>query len=296
MKLKEHPTLYEDHVLNSRWTETLRCRNKTTYLTKCCDSSCCVPHATKKDLCAKDGSKELKEFPKESEDIIDQRKQAQSCMPSNDLDGRKSTKIPLQKPVLVGPAYQAEVSKWTGIISGSDPKWLGTRMWPPEHGETKSTVGSRQDSCTCVFPNSVECVRFHIAEKRFHLKRELGALFYQWLFDRMGEETSLSWTKDEEKKFKALIEYAKFPKSLWKNAKLLLPNMKREDLVSYYFNVYKIQRRSYQNRVTPHDVDSDNDDKECGMIGDGFGYKALHSPGVKSLLPCTLNMESRDFV
>lgn len=31
----------------------------------------------------------------------------------------------------VSPLYKAEVPVWTGMFSGNDSKWLGTRMWSP---------------------------------------------------------------------------------------------------------------------------------------------------------------------
>ncbi|KEH42663.1 hypothetical protein MTR_1g073420 [Medicago truncatula] len=55
----------------------------------------------------------------------------------------------------------------------------------------------------------------------------------------------------------------------------------RKDMVSYYFNVYLIQLRSYQNRVTSETVDSDDDEIEFGSFGDGFGRKAIKRPTIE---------------
>ncbi|KAJ0715096.1 putative transcription factor & chromatin remodeling ARID family [Helianthus annuus] len=209
----------------------------------------------------------------------------------------------------LGPLFQAEVPPWTGVLSDSDPKWLGTHMWPPpdRKGEEGSFVIGlgRQESCECVFPGSAECVRFHIAENRLKIKIELGTLFYKWKFNQMGEEISLAWEPEEEKRFKSLVirarhELAHSMKSrreimnaFWRKASVIIPDKLKQNVVSYYFNVFVIRRRSYQNRVTPRDIDSDNDEVEVGSVGDRFGYEKIHGLSLKCSenLQCT-NLES----
>ena len=218
------------------------------------------------------------------------------------MNDHKSCDVPAEREVPIGPCFQAQVPQWTGTASDSDSKWLGTRMWPPEGGKTNFTVKldpigkGRQHRCSCSFPESVECVRFHIAEKRLKLKQELGSLFYRWRFNLMGEEVSLSWSEQEEGIFKDNMKsYAAFSNKFWNNSWRFLPSKSREKLVSYYFNVYLVQRRSYQNRVSPRDVDSDDDEKVCGSIGGSFGHKALYIPRPSSV-SCALNTESTEFV
>ena len=64
-------------------------------------------------------------------------------------------------------------------------KWLGTELWPAKYKNNKSPfyvdpIGEgSEDVCSCNVPGSVECVRFHIAERRLQLRRELGSAFYQ---------------------------------------------------------------------------------------------------------------------
>ncbi|KAI3453731.1 hypothetical protein Pfo_010394 [Paulownia fortunei] len=293
-----HPSMYEDDVLDRQSVEKLRCSKRIPSLTKSHLCPCC-------NSCAAAQSK----------DIIHQRADVGNSLkapvklvvtdveelPTN-LNDHRSSDVPAEKQVSVGPLFQAEVSEWTGVLSESDSKWLGTRMWPPEDGERNSMVRldpigkGRQHPCNCPFPDSVECVRFHVAEKRLKLKHELGLLFYHWRFNCMGEEVSLSWTEVEEKRFKDMMRlYAAFPNKFWNNASRFFRSKTREKLVSYYFNVFLVQRRSYQNRVTPKDVDSDDDEKECGSIGCSFGYKALYIPGSTSI-SCTLNEESTELV
>lgn len=178
--------------------------------------------------------------------------------------------------VSVGVSFQAEIPEWTGVTSETDSKWFGIQMWAPEdeHNNTaveKHPIGKgRQTTCDCSIPGSSECVRFHIAEKRLELKLALGVrLFYRWKFNRMGEEVSLSWTVEEEKRFKAMVlQDFTVHNTFWNNAFRLFPGKTRENLVSYYFNVFVLRRRSYQNCVTPETIDSDDDETEYGSLGD----------------------------
>lgn len=209
----------------------------------------------------------------------------------------------------LGPIYQAQVQAWTGVVSESDPKWLGTQMWPlpddtnGEHEKGTVEIGlGRESSCECVFPGSAECARFHIAENRLKIKIELGQLFYQWKFNRMGEEVSLSWVPEEEKIFKNLVIRARYElghstksrreimNNFWRKASNLIPAKSKQNLVSYYFNVFVIRRRSYQNRVTPSEINSDNDEEEVGCVGDRFGYEKVHG----LLLKCSENLQCTD--
>ncbi|GFP99168.1 AT-rich interactive domain-containing protein 2 [Phtheirospermum japonicum] len=291
--------LLKDDVLDHQSPEKLRCSKRVptspkSQLCPCCNSTA----AQTKAIVHQEANQENSQ--KSPMNLV----HTDVDNPPNNSNDPKSMDMPVERQVSVGPLFQAQVPEWTGVTSESDPKWLGTRMWPQKDGAKKSItiiksapVGKgKQRSCKCPFPNSVECFRFHVAEKRLKLKRELGSLFYRWRFDRMGEEVSLSWTEEEENKFKDMIRsHAEFPNRFWNNAPRFFPFKTREKLVSYYFNVFVVHRRSYQNRVTPKDVDSDDDEKECGSIGGYFGYKALYVPR-SSLVSCTLNKESYELV
>ncbi|KAK1376859.1 hypothetical protein POM88_033052 [Heracleum sosnowskyi] len=142
------------------------------------------------------------------------------------------------KRVPVGEYFQAEVPEWDEKSCESDSKWLGTRVWPQETEvscnsliEREHTGSGRHDPCGCELQGSFECVRFHVSEKKIRLKLELGMAFYHWHIDKMGEEVALSWNK-------------------------------REQLVSYYFNVFLLRQRGQQNRSIPIDISSDDDDLE----------------------------------
>ncbi|CAK8579221.1 unnamed protein product [Lathyrus sativus] len=207
--------------------------------------------------------------------------------------------------VPIGSHFQVKVPEWTGVASKSDPKWLGTQVWPVKDDSKPTTetdlVGrGRRGKCSCNVQGSVDCVRFHIAGNRMKLKHELGSLFYQWGFDRMGEGVSLQWTAEEEKKFKDSMrlnisaENKAFWIDFWNNTSADFLMKTREDLVNYYFNVYLIQQRSYQNRVTPKTVDSDDDEVEFGSFGDGFGRKAIKHRYME-FIECSKNTQCFDF-
>ncbi|XP_050387365.1 AT-rich interactive domain-containing protein 1 [Argentina anserina] len=192
--------------------------------------------------------------------------------------------------VRVGSKYQAHVPEWAGEPSESDLKYLGTRDWPMEKPENlylieRDPVGKgRQESCGCQMPGSIECVRFHTAEKRLRVKRELGSAFYHWKINEMGEEIGLPWTAEEENKFKAVIKAnpPSLGKTFWDDITESFPKKSWKELVSFYFNVYILQRRGYQNRFTPNNIDSDDEDLESGTAINGFGYEEPNSS--KSIL------------
>ncbi|KAJ9549868.1 hypothetical protein OSB04_022411 [Centaurea solstitialis] len=189
----------------------------------------------------------------------------------------------------------AEVPKWTGVISESDPKWLGTRMWPPPDDNCQKpekglvVIGKgRKGSCRCPVRGSADCVRLHIAKNRRRVKRRLGPLFYKWKFNRMGEEaSSVSWSVEEESEFKNLVIKARqeltdrsksrheIMSNFWRRASECIPCKTKDVLVSYYFNVFVLRRRGYQNRIMPESIDSDDDEHEVGPVGDGSGCEKI---------------------
>ncbi|KAL8254072.1 hypothetical protein R6Q59_032293 [Mikania micrantha] len=198
---------------------------------------------------------------------------AESSSSGSDIEDRdslwaisyKKKRIPL------GRSFQAEVPQWTGKTQESDTRWLGTRVWPLNKTEYRTSLietepigKGRQGSCGCQVIGSPECVRFHVAGKRARLKLELGPAFYKWKFDMMGEEVSLKWTKHEEKKFARIIKSnpGSSGRCFWDVLMTHFKNKTRPVLVSYYFSVYLLRRRAHQNRANPSNVDSDDDELE----------------------------------
>ncbi|XAR70274.1 hypothetical protein NMG60_11027075 [Bertholletia excelsa] len=289
-KLKMHPSMYEDGV-NHQSTERLRCSERLPSLTKHRFCPCCNSSSASHSKVVTSPRAKVEDNPKEEAPASMER------LGTNENESVDPEEL-VRKHVSVGFLFQAEVPAWTGVVAESDSKWLGMRMWPLEnekhkfHGGMDPIGKGRENSCECQFPGSVKCIRFHIAEKRMKLKHELGLLFYHWRFDRMGEEISLSWTIEEEKRYKDLVRLKppSLHKSFWANIFKFFPRKTKDQLVSYYFNVFLIKRRIYQNRVTPTDIDSDDDEKEFGSVGDRYGCETLINPAPK-LPPCVENKQ-----
>lgn len=189
-----------------------------------------------------------------------------------------------QQKVPTGPQFQAKVPEWHGVTSESDPKWSGTHVWPLERTEhriliERDPIGKgRQDSCGCQVQGSAECIRFHIAEKRMKVKLELGSSFYRMKLDKMGEEVELSWTDEEQNRFAAIVKSnpQSKDKCFWDQMFKAFHNKSREELVSYYFNVFLLKRRAYQNRFAQDNIDSDDDESETS-----FALKRVDNQKIK---------------
>ncbi|QHO22206.1 AT-rich interactive domain-containing protein [Arachis hypogaea] len=95
------------------------------------------------------------------------------------------------KHVPIGLRHQVIMPEWNGggaALSESGSKWLGTRIWPLKDGMNPRVVierdpigKGRQDLCDCLARGLVDCVGFHVAEKRTKLKLELGK-YFDYLF------------------------------------------------------------------------------------------------------------------
>lgn len=289
-KLKIHPSMYEDNMdVNHQSAGKSRCSRRFSSV----KSHLCSCSATQRKLA---GCQRTKSESCHEEQALAPHEQ--ECDNTNGSDDLFPDDL-FPKPIPVGPNFQAEVPEWIGEITESDSKWLGRQVWPLENGacsfqiEQDSVGRGKPGSCGCGFPGSVECVRFHIAEKRMKLKFDLGTLFYHWRFDQMGEEISLAWTTEEEKRFKHMVRshFSLQSPFFWDSALRIFPTKSRENLVSYYFNVFLIRRRIYQNRVTPRKIDSDDDELEFGSLGGNFGHEMVKVLCSESLI-CTQNEQS----
>ncbi|KAK1284653.1 AT-rich interactive domain-containing protein 2 [Acorus calamus] len=216
------------------------------------------------------------------------------------FNGNFSTDDP-EKEVPVGHHYQAEIPDYVDIPShgSNDPddlKWLGTMIWPPTKKvnnlevQDDSIGKGRPNSCSCKHPGSVRCIKFHVAEERLRLKLELGSVFSIWKFENMGEEVALSWTASEQAKFKDIVRSnrASLGEDFWDEVYQCFPEKSRQSIVSYYFNAFVLWRRAYQNRITPHEINSDDDESEFGMVGDSFACDKEYF--------CTENTQCMDLV
>lgn len=227
------------------------------------------------------------------------KSRSESSNSGNDSDGDSDYKLvdltsdaPIfpgrKKRIRMGRNHQADLPEFSGAHYQSDAKWLGTKIWPIDKAETskclieRDPIGKgRQDSCGCQFPGSIECVRFHVKQKRLKVKLELGSAFYLWKFNGIGEDVALCWTKDEESKFHHIVQSNRLSleKYFWDELFKAFPTKGREALVSYYFNVFLLQRRGHQNRSGTGNIDSDDEDSEYGPIANKFGQLAAKSPG-----------------
>ncbi|CAJ1950161.1 unnamed protein product [Sphenostylis stenocarpa] len=264
---KMHPCLYEDQVgTNYNLRDRLKCDKKLLFGKSTVRSSSDSSVGT-----------ENRASSPHTEDQSEKRSQ-DSPDANSGLDRCGTVRIPL------GPNHQAEIREWTGMTSESDSKWLGTRIWPRATVNTRlierDPIGKgRQDSCGCSEQGSVECVRFHISEKRAKVQLELGTAFYDWNFDKVGEDVRLMWTKEDEKKFEDVVRSnPPSPETyVWDYIFRAFPDKSRADLVSYYFNVFILRRRGYQNRHTPDNIDSDDNDDEAGPLRNVFGHQIQNS-------------------
>ncbi|KAL6145752.1 hypothetical protein ACLB2K_056437 [Fragaria x ananassa] len=181
-----------------------------------------------------------------------------------------------RRSVPVGRDFQAEVPEWTGpvnrikIYSEDDDskvsRWLGTRMWPIKGrqcgGATIKPIGKgRPESCSCVSPGCVDCVKDHIHETRLCLKSEIGPAFCSWKFDEMGEFASESWNSKEQRTFESLVRTNPLSKydGFWKLAFKRFPDKRKKSIVSYYYNVFIPRRMSLATRSCLDKIVSDDD-------------------------------------
>ncbi|CAN6465308.1 unnamed protein product [Victoria cruziana] len=213
-------------------------------------------------------------------------------------DGPPCKELPRLR-VPIGSDFQASVPEWTGFSSDTtaDSKWLGTLSWPSPGAccspVTEDEIGKgRPERCTCISPGSIGCVKRHISDARSRLRYELGSAFYAWRFNEMGDDVAISWSLNDEQIFKTIVRLnpLSLEKNFWKEAYLCFPSRSNQSLVSYYFNVFVLRRRSFQNRVTPDNVDSDDDEYEFGMISDTLAPTETATSSFKARA-CVQNMQ-----
>ncbi|ONK72368.1 uncharacterized protein A4U43_C04F18690 [Asparagus officinalis] len=273
---KMHPSIYEDNNIDSA---TLASEGRRYSSRQHATNSLGVETGTsKKKLRNSISSSELDDSDvlSQLDDFMDRLPKPESSVKGKKEKHKKKV-ADEDREAKVPPSIDKSCS---ASYTSDDLKWLGTPIWPPE-GQTSSlfkqdSIGKgRKDCFKCERPGSIECVRFHVAEKRVQLKRELGSAFNSWRFDHMGEEISLSWTEEEAEKFKTVVSLNRHSEQLWDELRLAFPLKGRKKLVSYYYNVFVLARRSYQNRMTPEDIDSDDEEAEFGFLSVPFGQEAI---------------------
>ncbi|GJU54653.1 homeodomain-like protein [Tanacetum coccineum] len=81
-------------------------------------------------------------------------------------------------------------------------------------------------------------------------------------FDNMGEVVSCKWTEEDEQLFHDVVysNPASLGKNFWDHLEETFPSRTNQEIVSYYFNVFVLQRRAEQNIYDPTNADSDDDE------------------------------------
>ncbi|KAI7726604.1 hypothetical protein M8C21_025178, partial [Ambrosia artemisiifolia] len=176
----------------------------------------------------------------------------------------------------IGPRFQADVPEWScplrknkGSLNELDSsKWLGIVIWSIKDTTPEiegCVIGKgRSESCGCMTPGSVFCVKRHISEETTHLQRILGPAFHEWKFDLMGEGVAKLWKQPDKQRLTHLIKNNPFSKGqdFVKPALKCFPFNSKKDIVNFYFNVYVPERMSIQRRSGCMMVNSDDEEEE----------------------------------
>nr|GEW02691.1 zinc finger protein ZAT9-like [Tanacetum cinerariifolium] len=169
------------------------------------------------------------------------------------------------KQVPIGTEYQAEIPEWRGY-DDDENKFLGSCVIPmPQDSsiDDSDTVGSGRTDCYCNIPESLECVQQHIKDTGETLKASIGEeVFAELGFGSMGEVVAEKWTEEDEQLFHEVVNSnpVSLGKNFWNHLAAEFPSRTRQEIVSYYFNVFVLRRRAEQNRCDPMNADSDDDE------------------------------------
>ncbi|KAG0492659.1 hypothetical protein HPP92_006057 [Vanilla planifolia] len=190
-----------------------------------------------------------------------------------------------------GDSYWKVESSSSSVELDDTTTYLGTQILPMPHGGLISRddricgYGSGFD---CLDEGSIICVREHIMRARKSLESSLGhEKFVALGFSDMGEVVAQRWTEEEENMFREVVlsSPASLGRNFWPVLSQAFPSRSSKELVSYYFNVFMLQKRSEQNRSDPLNVDSDNDEwqeisdvEEYTMSGEEEENSLVESP------------------
>ncbi|KAG4111004.1 hypothetical protein ERO13_D13G080700v2 [Gossypium hirsutum] len=190
-----------------------------------------------------------------------------------------------RKQVPLGPNHQANVPSWgrhiknikfaqnevskAADIDHEDIK-MGTCIIPLPDSDLSANssdkVGAGRFDCSCLDRGSLRCVQQHVTEARKLLRKSLGhEKFVKLGFYNMGEDVAYKWSEEDEEIFREVVytNPVSLGKKFWKHLSVVFPSRSKREIVSYYFNVFILQRRAVQNRSGSLDIDSD-DDELCG--------------------------------
>ncbi|XVF54398.1 hypothetical protein PTKIN_Ptkin05aG0177700 [Pterospermum kingtungense] len=186
-----------------------------------------------------------------------------------------------RKAVPIGPNYQADIPEWNSKIASNssndtdvsetavgryENELMGTCIIPMPALESSAyddKAGSGRTDCSCEDKDSVRCVRQHILEAREELRKSLGdERFMELGFYDMGELVAEKWSEEEEQLFHKVVfsNTASLGRNFWISLASVFPYRTKAEIVSYYFNVFMLRKRSEQNRCESMSIDSDNDE------------------------------------
>ena len=127
-----HPCIYEDNIDDNHHlsTERICCSRRSNALSKsesvACNNSCPPVQSNQIGSLTTEIGKGLKNQALLNGDL------------ASEMEDNQANEDSVEKPVPVGASFQAVLPEWTGNISDSDSKWLGTRSWPSQHENNKS--------------------------------------------------------------------------------------------------------------------------------------------------------------
>ncbi|XWS34173.1 hypothetical protein CRYUN_Cryun21dG0017700 [Craigia yunnanensis] len=205
----------------------------------------------------------------------------QRTLPVEDAYSLLSDRSP-RRQVPLGPNHQANVPSWgrhikkdkfsqNGSSNTNDSDYegimMGTCVIPMPSTDLSANnsgkVGAGRTDCSCLDRGSLRCVQQHVMEARGKLRKSLGhEKFVKLGFYDMGEDVAYKWSEEDEEIFRYVVytNPASLGKKFWKHLSVVFPSRSKRELVSYYFNVFILQRRAVQNRSSVLDIDSDDDE------------------------------------
>ncbi|EFJ17328.1 hypothetical protein SELMODRAFT_421040 [Selaginella moellendorffii] len=175
--------------------------------------------------------------------------------------------------VPIGPSFQAKVPSTVALHADDDDSklFLGRVVWSKRVARNRSHTAS---TCFSADDSAEDSVKLHVNEQRRKLKLELGEdVFREWGFHSMGESLikSAKWSRQEQAEFAAIVRSCRGDKEekLWPDLQASFAGRRsREELVSYYFNVYVLRKRALQNRsYAPDSEKFDTDEEDDDLPG-----------------------------
>ncbi|KAL2465189.1 ELM2 domain containing protein [Abeliophyllum distichum] len=195
---------------------------------------------------------------------------------------------PPRKLVPVGQYFQADIPEWgahffkktsscsehteeapnliSQALESDEERLAGTCVVPMSDSEQlvdTGEVGGGRIGCLCEDEGSIRCVQQHIMEAREKLRGTFGPETFEELgLCDVGEVVAEKWSEEEEKLFHEVIfsNPASLGKNYWNQFAVVFPSRSKKEIVSYYFNVFVLRRRADQNRFSPLNIDSDDDE------------------------------------